>query len=154
MTMRIRPISKAEQKRRERFQKIVCENIEAAGGTRDPRESSCDYILQTPVGPLSIYVLDDWIATRFVSNKGGDAATHGCCGRTGKWNFHRCDAHDLFELAAHFRERLAAVLAYVPTPAVLRDVKLDLAEERVSRLRWAEFFNEESKRRESEAPAA
>jgi hypothetical protein len=153
--MRIQRISKAEQKRRERFMKIVCEGVEAAGGTRDPRgHEAGEYILQTPVGPLSIHIFDDWIANRFVSTKGGEAATHGCCGRTGKWNFHRCDAHDLFELAAHFRERLAAVLAYQPPPAVLRDVKLDLAEERVSRLRWAEFFNEETKRRESESPAA
>jgi hypothetical protein len=37
---------------------------------------------------------------------------------------------------------------------VLRDVKLDLAEERVRRLRWAEFFDEARTRRLSEAPAA
>lgn len=135
--MRTTKTTKAETARQNRFHKLACELIEAAGAGRDPRGGEREYLLDTPVGPLKIHVLDDWIHTRFVSSKGGQAAVG--CGHTGKWNFHKPSGLDwVAVLVDWFRRELAHMLAYVPTAAVLRDVKLDLCEDRCQRIKWAQ----------------
>jgi hypothetical protein len=151
----MRRITNKEAALRARFQKLATEAVIEAGGAPNPRGSSYDYILPTSVGPLSIGVYDNWIATRFTSAKGGTAATGGCSnGYSGKWNFHAFERDWIQPLLDSFRHGLAMVLAYQPTPAVLRDVKLDLAEDRCRRVAWEMYVAEERAAERNAAGAA
>src|SRR4051812_29276047 len=111
-----RSLTKKEQKQRERFRMLACATIEAAGGSRDPRGQSYEYVMPTLVGPLRLTVYEDWVACRFASPAGGTAARCGCNPHSGKWNFHAATDRDWLDaLLKWLRYELTRLLAYQPT---------------------------------------
>ena len=83
-------ITKKLMKARTFFRRNVCEYLESVGAVAKPCDFAREYLLETPVGRLTITVFDNWIACCFADPKAA-AARVPSNPYSGKWNFHYAD---------------------------------------------------------------
>jgi hypothetical protein len=137
--MKMRRITKKLLKAQARFKADIEGLLTRLGAEHHPG-GWYDWTLKTPVGPLDLSVNDRHVHTRFVSHRGGFAATLGDSNPTsGKWN-HYWPERELSTADNDMQRYLGEVLAYAPSKFKLQQVAEDLAEDEADKARWAVTF--------------
>jgi len=97
------------------FRHNVQEFIESVGAV----QHNDGYVLKTPIGPLHIWIFDNWIACRFEDVCAATVFTKRISNRfSGKWNWHYYDDPVTLNnglLIGDFVHAIERLLAYIPT---------------------------------------
>ena len=97
------------------FRHNVQEFIESVGATKN----NDGFVLNTPIGQLSIYIYDCWIACRFDDVPAATVFTRGVSNRfSGKWNWHYYNDPVTLNnglVIGDFVHAIERLLAYKPT---------------------------------------
>ncbi len=97
------------------FMRNVQEFLESVGATKN----NDGFVLNTPIGPLNIWIYECWIACRFDDVHAATVFTKGMSNRfSGKWNWHYCNDPVTLNnglVIGNFVHGIEKLLAYKPT---------------------------------------